>query len=155
MFVDSSALYALADTDDEQHTRASRIAHSLRHAELMTTDLVLAETWFLARSRLGRAAALRLWQEVRDGAARIEATTPDDLDRAWVIARTFADQDFSLTDCVSFAVIERLNVRQAFSFDRDFAIFRYGLRRALALEVLGLDNAGGELHAHGPRTPRS
>lgn len=139
IFVDASALYALADADDQRHAGAARMARRLRGANLVTSDIVLAESWFLARSRLGRAAAMRLWQELRDGATRIEPVSSDDLDRAWAIARDFADQDFSLVDCTSFALIERLGLRQAFSFDRDFVVFRYGPRRTVRLDVLGLD----------------
>jgi len=140
VFVDTSALYALADAADQWHARAARTARTLRGADLVTTDLVVAEAWFLARARLGRDAAVRLWQEVRAGGARMESIGPDDRDRAWTISRDFADQDFSLTDCVSFAVVERLGVREAFSFDRDFAVFRYGPRRRVALRVLGLED---------------
>ena len=32
----------------------------------------------------------------------------------------FADKRLSLTDCASFAVIERLGLAAAFTFDRDF-----------------------------------
>jgi predicted nucleic acid-binding protein len=104
----------------------------------MTTDLALAETWFLACARAGHAAAMRLWQAIRQSAVRVEVVRPEDLEQAWQIAQEFADQDFSFVDCTSFAVIERLGIRQVFSFDRDFTIFRYGPRRTRVLEVLGL-----------------
>ncbi len=45
----------------------------------------------------------------------------------------FALKDFSLTDATSFALMERLGVRFAFTFDRNFA--QYGLT-ALAPEHL-------------------
>ncbi|MGH2355168.1 MAG: type II toxin-antitoxin system VapC family toxin [Chloroflexota bacterium] len=137
-FIDTGAFYGLADRGDRSHPQAVRVMQRLRGADLVSTNLVLAETWFLARSRRGRNAAMRLWQEIREGAARIEVIQPEDLARAWEIAQAFADQDFSLTDCTSFAFIERYGIHRAFSFDRDFAIFRYGPRRNRALEVLGL-----------------
>jgi len=34
----------------------------------------------------------------------------------------YADQSVSYTDCVSFALIERENIKRAFSFDRHFRI---------------------------------
>ena len=37
----------------------------------------------------------------------------------------YADKDFSLTDAINFAVMDRLRLRTAFAFDRHFA--QYGL----------------------------
>ena len=138
IFVDTSAFYGLADRADRTHAAAARVAQELRGADLVTSNLVLAEGWLLLRSRLGREAALSFWSTIRAGAAALASVEPQDLERAWAIASDFGDQDFSLVDCTSFALIERLGIRQAFSFDRDFVVFRFGPRRTEHLEVLGL-----------------
>jgi predicted nucleic acid-binding protein len=52
------------------------------------------------------------------------------------VSRALADQDFALIDRTSFAVMERLGVTQAASFDRDFALYRYGRARDRAFDVL-------------------
>jgi predicted nucleic acid-binding protein len=39
----------------------------------------------------------------------------------------YKDKDFSLTDALSFAVMERLGVRVAFSLDRHFVQFGWQL----------------------------
>jgi uncharacterized protein len=41
----------------------------------------------------------------------------------------FADQEMSFTDCVSFALMRRREIRQAFSFDRHFATAGFELYR--------------------------
>jgi predicted nucleic acid-binding protein len=138
IFVDSSAFYSLADRSDTQHARATAIAGQLRGSVLMTTDLVLAESWYLVRARLGRPAAVRLWETLCAGAARVECVLAEDLAHAWAIGQAFADQDSSLTDCTSFAFMERTGIRCAFSFDRDFGSYRYGAGRRRSFEVLGL-----------------
>jgi predicted nucleic acid-binding protein len=59
-----------------------------------------------------------------------------DLETAWAIGETFPDQDFSIVDRTSFAVMERLGITRAASFDDHFAIYRYGRNRDRAFEVL-------------------
>ena len=137
VFVDSSALYALADRGDTWHRAASRVAQQLRGIELITTDLMVTEAWLLTRSRLGWDAAQRLWRGLREGAARVELVTQEDLERAWTISADFADQELSLPDCVSFAFMVRSGIRRAFSFDSDFTLFRYGTGKRQAFDVLG------------------
>ena len=52
------------------------------------------------------------------------------------IAQAFADQDFSIVDCTSFAVMQRLGVYCAALFGDDFAVFRFGRARRRAFEVV-------------------
>jgi len=59
-----------------------------------------------------------------------------DMRVAWAIGDAFKDQDFSVVDRTSFAVMERLGVTRVASFDRDFAIYRYGRNRDKAFDVL-------------------
>jgi predicted nucleic acid-binding protein len=134
LFVDTSAFYAAADTSDRSHERAKRM---LRGGEaLVTSDHVLAESWLLLRHRLGRPAANTFWDAIRRGASAVEYVGPADLEVAWTIAADFEDQDFSLVDMTSFAVMQRIGVLRAASLDEDFAIFRFGRRRERSFELV-------------------
>jgi predicted nucleic acid-binding protein len=134
LFVDSSAFYAGADRGDRQHERAVEILSG--GDALVTTDHVLIETWLLLHRRLGPASADRFWEGLRSGAARIESVGAPDLERAWSIGLEFRDQAFSIVDRTSFAVMQRIAVHRAASFDDDFAIYRFGSRRERAFDVV-------------------
>jgi uncharacterized protein len=134
LFVDTSAWYAAADRSDKSHRRAVSILSG--GDELLTTDHVLVETWLLLRHRLGRGAAERFWEGMRSGAGEVEPVGAADLEVAWAVADTFPDQDFSIVDRTSFAVMLRLGLRRAASFDADFAVFRFGRGRKHAFEVV-------------------
>ena len=95
----------------------------------MTTDLIVSETWALLTARLGRQAALAFWQALRDSRIPIVAVEGPDLEAAWRIAQSYPDQAFSLTDCASFAVMERLGIHEAFAFDSYFLVYRFGSGR--------------------------
>lgn len=104
---------------------------------LVCTDHVLVETMLLVTRRAGWHVAERLWHGLRGGIARIEVTTPADLERAASIGERFADQEFSIVDRTSFAVMHRLGISRAASFDKDFSVYRFGPDRRKAFEIVG------------------
>jgi hypothetical protein len=66
----------------------------------------------------------RFWDGIRRGVAVIEIVNAAVLEIGWVIGRDFPDQDFSIVDRTSVAVMQRLGLRQVPSFDDDFAMVR-------------------------------
>jgi len=134
LFVDTSAWYAAADRSDVSHERAKAVLEI--DDTLVTTDHVLVETWVLLRHRLSRTAAERFWGGLRAGAAEVESVTPADMAVAWAVGESFPDQDFSIVDRTSFAVMQRLGLRRVAAFDDDFSVFRFGRARRQAFEVL-------------------
>ncbi len=103
---------------------------------MFTSDHVLAESWSLLEGRLGWVAAERFWGAIRGGVAVVEYVGPEDVEVAWSIGEVFPDQGFSLIDRTSFAVMLRLGIHRAASFDKDFAVFRFGPRRERAFEIV-------------------
>jgi predicted nucleic acid-binding protein len=132
-FVDSSAFYAAADSRDQHHSRAMAVLDA--SDSLLTTDHVLIETWLLIAGRGNHALGERFWRNVRGGLAAVEVVLRADLDNAWRIGEEFADQDFSIVDRTSFAVMERLGITRVASFDSHFAVYRYGPQRSRAFDV--------------------
>ncbi|MGA8299644.1 MAG: PIN domain-containing protein, partial [Terriglobales bacterium] len=126
--------YAAVDRADVDHVRAKAILAG--GESLATTDHVLLETWFLIRNHLHRKAAERFWEGLRSGVAVIEPVGLADLESAWQIGLTFPDQDFSFVDRTSFAVMRRLGIERAASFDSHFAVFRYGPKHRYAFEIV-------------------
>lgn len=133
VFVDTSAWFAAAHTRDRRHNRAKELL--LAPETLVTSDHVLIETWRLLHHFLSAAAAERFWEGLRSGVATVETTTAADLDAAWEIGTAFPDQDFSVADRTSFALMVRLGISRVISFDSDFAVFRYGRNRRSAFTV--------------------
>ena len=134
VFVDTSVWFAAANIREQRNRRAKELIAETDQP--VVTDHVLIETWLLLNSRIHRHAAEGFWAGIRAGVAEIERVTAADLEHAWSIGEIFADQNFSIVDRTSFAVMERLGLTCAASFDQHFAIYRYGHRRDKAFEVL-------------------
>jgi predicted nucleic acid-binding protein len=137
LFVDTSAFFALANLADRHHAEAvDAFAARIENDDFKTSDHVVVETWCLLRSRLGRRAAMAFWDGFDDDLVTISNVEAADLRRAREIAQQWSDQTFSIVDCTSFALIERLDIRRAFAFDQHFRTVRFGRRRQRALEII-------------------
>jgi uncharacterized protein len=134
LFVDTSIWYAAADSSDRSNLRAKAILKS--GEPLVTTDHILIETWVLLRHRVRRDAAERFWDGLRNGIAAVETVGPADLESAWQMGLSWRDQDFSIVDRTSFAVMRRLGIERAASLDDHFAVFRFGPQRRRAFTVV-------------------
>lgn len=134
IFVDTWAWYALLDTADSDHLVAQLANEELVNAgyAFVTTNFVVDETLTLIRYHLDHATAVRFWnllQELIESrlvtyvhvAAEQEAA-------AWAIFEKYNDQLFSFTDCMSFAVMQSMQLIEAFTGDQHFRIMGFLLK---------------------------
>ena len=122
VFVDTSALYALLNRDDEAHAAARRSFERLLADDepLVTHNYVVLETVALTERRLGIEAVTVL----RDALLAVVRQTWIDRDlHGHALAATLAAgrRDVSFVDWVSFELMRRRAVRRAFAFDQHFA----------------------------------
>lgn len=125
LFVDTGAWYAVVDKKDPDHNHAE---HFLRNNKipLLTTNFVFDETITLLRSRLGWSVAKDFGERLKSSAfVSLVAIKDEDEERAWEIFLKYKDKDFSYTDCTSFAVMERVRINTAFSFDSHFQSMKF------------------------------
>ena len=73
--------------------------------------------------RIGRDRCVDVLDRFRRGAVRLERVSETDEERAVQIIEQYRDKAFSYTDATSFAIMERLRIEAAFSFDRHFQQF--------------------------------
>ena len=131
VLVDSAAYFALTDQRSLDHERSIAVRAQLidRRRHLFTTNFIIAETHSLILNRLGRDLAAQVVETIDNSETTIVRVSAADERRAREIITVYDDRDYSLIDATSFAVMERLRIRTAFTFDRHFA--QYGF------EVLG------------------
>ena len=119
IFLDTSAIYALAARSDQNHSAARRKFAAILTSDvpLVTHSYVLVEALALLQHRLGLATATRFERESRE------------LDIEWIAPATHAEaarrwslgtRNVSFVDEVSFLVMQLRGMRTAFAFDEDF-----------------------------------
>jgi predicted nucleic acid-binding protein len=123
VFVDTSALIALASRRDTNHGQALAIwSHLEEHqSELLTTDWVFGETVTFLRRRAGFETARKVGDSIRASSIlEIVAGTPELVDRAWEVFLASGLPDLSFVDSLSFVVMRSLRISQVFTFDEHF-----------------------------------
>jgi len=129
IFVDTGALFAAANAKDKDHQKAKDFLTKLAEEKviLFVTNFIIAETYTLMLRKIGRDEAVEYVEKLRN-TAEIERVSEEDENKAWQIILRYQDKDFSYVDATSFAVMERLGIRDAFSFDEHFE--QYSLNRS-------------------------
>jgi predicted nucleic acid-binding protein len=129
VLVDSAAYYALAEPREARRHDAVAILSGITKErwQTFTTNFVIAEAHALLLARIGHDVAARFVLELdRDRGTTVVRASLADEQHARRIIEGYRDKDFSLTDAISFAVMERLDIPYAFTFDRHFA--QYGVQ---------------------------
>ncbi len=120
LFVDTSALYALADRTDPAHERAQRFLDE-NAVPLLTTNYIFAESLSLLTKRMGKATAIRFGEGLRSSdLVRLFQMTAEYEKAAWEEFIRFRDKKFDFIDSTSFVVMQRQGIDAAFGFDRHY-----------------------------------
>jgi len=119
VFVDTSAIYALLDRDDDGHVRALRGQELLMGEDLATHSYVLAEVISLVRQRLGPDATARLIDDFLP-ALRVVEVDEGLRARATEAYRNAVRSAVSFVDRTSFELMRQLGTSRAFALDSDF-----------------------------------
>lgn len=125
IFVDTSAWYPAVVRNHPDHRRlAAALSRAVSQGKrIVTTNLVVAETHALLLRRTNRNVAIGFARTVRQAPNLLVSSTPELESIAlgdWL--ERFEDQDFSLTDAVSFAVMAGRGIHEAITLDRHFVV---------------------------------
>jgi predicted nucleic acid-binding protein len=121
VFVDTSALYAVLDRDDDHHSGAAARWKQLLEqvSDLLTTNYVLLEVSILLQNRLG-PAALRTFHEDITPLLTMDWVGEQQHQAAVGAVLAAARKKLSIVDCVSFESMRQHGVRTVFCFDKHF-----------------------------------
>jgi predicted nucleic acid-binding protein len=119
IFVDTSAIYALADRADKNHAAAKRQFDAIlaRGESLLLHNYIVVESLALLQHRLGLAAASAFAKSLRSFEVEwISGDLHETATRRWLAGK----RGLSFVDHVSFVVMKQREIEVAFAFDGDF-----------------------------------
>jgi len=121
VFLDTVGLIAIWNDSDQWHSHAQHAYDELRNSRtvLVTTQYVLLECGNTVSRTDLRADVI----DLRIGLARLQrliSPTEDDWNQAWEAYDRGAPGSAGIVDQVSFVIMRRLGIRQAFTNDSHF-----------------------------------
>lgn len=121
IFVDTSALYAVLDRDDQNNAAATATWRELLEADqtLLVTNYIIVETTALVQHRLGMEAVRVLAGEIVPVLEVHWITEADHMHAQNALLATDR-RKLSLVDCSSFHAMRTRLLRSAFAFDPHF-----------------------------------
>ena len=131
IFVDTGFFLGALDSRDELHPRAAAWADAVRKP-LITTEYVLVEAINACSGTGERGKARQTFDLVTSPAfGRYLPASPKLFRGGWDLFVDRPDKDWSLTDCISFHVMQSEGITQALAYDHHFeqAGFEALLRR--------------------------
>ncbi|MBE3571894.1 MAG: type II toxin-antitoxin system VapC family toxin [Moorella humiferrea] len=131
VFVDTGLWFAYLVRSDQHHHEAAQVMLSLQ-AEgtlLITSDLILSETYTLLMRKLNTKAALQfldiIKQQVEEGFTEIIWVDKEIQREARIILEKFSDHSLTLADATSAAILRLNNIPRIATFDYHFKIMGF------------------------------
>lgn len=130
IFVDTGAFIARYVKRDQYHSRATAAWKQLakKPVPLLTSSFVLDETITLLARRTSYDFAAARARSLLSSAV-LTVLRPDAKDELTALDQfeSFADQQVSYTDAISFVLMKRRGLKRVFGFDRHFALAGFEL----------------------------
>ena len=122
LFIDTSALIALADRTDQFHQAAKALVKGLPPStRFQTSNYILDETITRLRSTLSVHSAVRVAESVWASAWYTVHTVDHAIERqALKLLEKYAAHHLSFTDCTTLVLLDRLRADRIFAFDHGF-----------------------------------
>ncbi len=131
IFLDTGFVFALVCRRDENHERVRAVMNEYRGRDLqqlvLTSNHVVEETITLVRSSVHRDPgvahdiAVDVGRQLFSGVfGRIHHATAEEESAAFEYLARHRDKKYSLTDCLSFVIMEAYDITEALAVDEDF-----------------------------------
>ncbi|PIQ23652.1 nucleic acid-binding protein [bacterium (Candidatus Blackallbacteria) CG17_big_fil_post_rev_8_21_14_2_50_48_46] len=124
LFLDTGYMIALEIASDQNHQTALNHWKNLVSGQptLVTTSYVFDEIVTFFNSRGFHSKAVEIGNNLLSSPSINLIQVEEPLfQKAWLYFQKHHDKGYSLTDCLSFLVMEDLNIETALSFDKHFS----------------------------------
>ncbi len=134
ILTDTGPLLALLDRRDAHHQRCVDMLKHLPPEPMLTTWPCFTEAMYLLGAAGGYHFQSFLWKLVEDGHLKLHDMTAAEMKRMNELMRKYQDTPMDMADASLVALADSMSLKQIFTIDSDFYIYR--LADGSKLEVI-------------------
>jgi predicted nucleic acid-binding protein len=123
IFADTFYWVALINSQDNWHQRVREVTSSLKNVELVTTDEVLVEVLNFMSAQVAnrrRRTVEFIDDLLQNPRLQIIPQNRESFLQGFELYRHRPDKEYSLTDCISMTVMQRLKIGEVLTHDNHF-----------------------------------
>ena len=131
IFLDTGFLFAYVSERDKDHRRVNDVLDAHRAQRLadllLTTNHIVVETITLVRKRGHRDPgtrhdlAVKVGRQLNAGVfGQVHHASAEEEQEAFAYFEKHRDKNYSIVDCLSFVIMEKRGIREAWAVDEDF-----------------------------------
>jgi predicted nucleic acid-binding protein len=123
VFADTGYWVALLNPKDELHQKARDISKQMDSLYIVTSEMVLAEVLndFSKRGAFFRQAAIELIESLYNHTnVTVIQQSSSQFQEGLLLYKKRPDKEWSITDCVSFKIMEEYGITEALAYDKHF-----------------------------------
>jgi uncharacterized protein len=123
VFADTGYWVALLNPQDELHQKARELSNQIDSLYIVTSEMVLAEILndFSKRGEFLRRGAIELIENLYTHPnVTIVKQSSSQFQEGFLLYKQRRDKKWSITDCVSFKIMEEYQITEALAYDKHF-----------------------------------
>ncbi len=123
VFADTGYWVALLNPKDELHQKARDLSKQMDSLYILTSEMVLAEVLndFSKRGAFFRQAAIELIESLYNHPnVTVIQQSSSQFQEGLLLYKKRLDKEWSITDCVSFKIMEEYGITEALAYDKHF-----------------------------------
>jgi len=120
IFIDASYYLSLLNLQDNNHNKAVEMSLCHKNEVYITSQAVLGEVLTVGSQRIDKKLAIEFVEEILKSQTRVILETKDYVDDAFSIFKQAESKNISWVDCYSLAIMKKLKIKKALSFDKHF-----------------------------------
>lgn len=123
VFADTGYWVALLNPKDELHQKARDLSKQMDSLYIVTSEMVLAEVLndFSKRGAFFRQAAIELIESLyKHPNVTVIQQSSSQFQEGLLLYKKRPDKEWSITDCVSFKIMEEYGITEALAYDKHF-----------------------------------